>query len=164
MNQKASNFHPRFQFAIAFWKCIFNTTAIFVRILSMSLIQKWWNKTICLTVCNLSMGGLLDFNLSDVTKTWFVFLNHLQYKIFTLIFFKKVTGKTRNFSIFSKSHHFILVTVRMWTLEYFERFCRLSKKCSFVNFPKVLQKLHTKRFVFELIFYLYFWFTPRIWH
>ena len=44
---------------------------------------------------DLSIGGLLDFNISDVTKRWPVFLNHLQ-----LIFFEKVAGKTRNFCIF----------------------------------------------------------------
>ena len=39
-----------------------------------------------LTVRNLSKGGLLDFNLSDVTKCWPVLLDELQFKIFTLIF------------------------------------------------------------------------------
>ena len=45
-------------------------------------------------VGNLSTGGFLDFNLSDVTKYWPVFLDDLQLKIFTLIFFQKVSGKT----------------------------------------------------------------------
>ena len=35
------------------------------------------------------MGGLLDFNLSDDTKCWPVFLNHLQFKIFSNNIFPK---------------------------------------------------------------------------
>ena len=54
------------------------------------------------------MGALLDFNLSGVTKFWPVFLDDLQFTIFTLIFFQKAAGKTRNFCIFSKGHHFML--------------------------------------------------------
>ena len=62
-------------------------------------MQKW-NETASLTAGNLSMGSLLDFNFSDVTKCWPVFLNLLQFKIFTLTFFQKVAEKPLIFEFF----------------------------------------------------------------
>ena len=81
-----------------------------------------------LTVHNLRMGRLLDFNLSDVTKCWPVFLDDLQFKIFTLIVFQKAVGKTRNFGIFPKGRHFMLDNHRNVNLGVFREI--------YVGFPK----------------------------
>ena len=66
-------------------------------------------------VRSLSMGGLLNFNISSGP----VFLNDLQFMIFTLIFFQKVAGKTHNFRIFSKGRHFMLGEFRNVNLGVF---------------------------------------------
>ena len=75
-------------------------------------------RPLILSARKLSMGGLLDFNLSDVTKYWPVFLDDLQFKIFTLIFLQ-VAGKPLNFCIFSKDRHFMLGSCRNLSLGVF---------------------------------------------
>ena len=135
---------------IAFWKIYLQHYCFFVWILLTSLVQNWWTETASLRAGNLSMGGLLDFNVFDVTKFWLVFFNHLQFKIFTLIFFAKMADKTRSFCIFSKGRHFILVAVGMWTLAYFEILCRLSKKCSFLKYYKNYINLNNHELKFKL--------------
>ena len=71
-----------------------------------------------------------------------MFLDDLQFKTFTLIFFLKTASKPRTFYIFSKGPHFMLVNCKNVTLKVFlKELCRLSKKYNLVNFLKALQKL-----------------------
>ena len=96
-----------------------------------------------LAVRNLSMGGLLDFNVSNVTKGWPVFLDDLQFKMFTLMFSQKAAGKTPNFCIFAIGRHFMLG--KRWNVNlgvFWETYVCFLKSVVFVNFLKKYCKIY----------------------
>lgn len=72
-----------FVFVIAFWKMYFYRYCYFSLNFINATHAKMMKQKRSFTAHNLSKGGLLDLNFSDVTKCWIIILNNLQFKIFT---------------------------------------------------------------------------------